>query len=97
MKQGYVMYKTWSPVIKHLPDEAAGKLFKAIADYQDGEDVLLDDPMLEAVFLMIKATFEQDEEKYQRVVERNRNNGAKGGRPRKESPPDELDITSGFF
>lgn len=98
MKQGYVMYKSWNPVFRNLPVEAAGKLLHAIAAYQDGEEVALDDPMLNAIFTMIQQTFEMDNEKYQRrIVERNHENGLKGGRPRKEPAPDGSDITRGFF
>ena len=95
-KQGYVMYKAWNPVIRNLPEAAAGQLFHAIAEYQDGEEPQIDDPMLCALFTMIRQTFEADEEKYQRMVERNRENGQKGGRPRKESPPDDPFIANGF-
>ena len=92
------MYKTWNPVIKNLPDEAAGKLIKAVAAYMDDEEPEIDDPMLQALFMMMRQTFEIDAAKYEEtIVERNRQNGRKGGRPRKESAQDETDITSGFF
>lgn len=83
-KQGYVIYKSWHPVFKSLPDEAAGKLLKAMAAFQDGEDITLDDPMLSAFFTMIKHTFVLDAEKYAEVCEQRREAGRKGGRPRKE-------------
>ena len=96
MKQGYVMYKSWNPVFRSLPEEAAGKLLHAIAAYQDGEDVTLEDPMLNAVFKMIQQTFEADNEKYAETCERRREAGKKGGRPRKEPEPEEQRITNGF-
>ena len=60
----YFMRNSWKPLIMNLPDEAAGKLFQAIAAYQDGEEPVIDDPLLNAIFQMMKETFEQDNEKY---------------------------------
>ena len=53
-KQGYVMYKSWNPIIKSIPDEKAGKLFKAVAAFQDGEAVELSDPLLYGIFQMME-------------------------------------------
>lgn len=87
-KQGFIVYRSWSPVIKSIPDEAAGRLFKAVMSYQDGEQIDIDDPMLNGFFQMMKHTFEIDAEKYAAIVERNRQNGRKGGRPPKEQRDD---------
>ena len=88
-KQAYMMYKSWNPVIRSLPEPAAGKLFHAITAYQDGEQTeIKDDPMLNAILQMMIHTFEIDAEKYAAIVERNRQNGRKGGRPPKEQRDD---------
>lgn len=87
-KQAYMMYKSWNPVIRSLPEPAAGKLFHAITAYQDGEQIDIDDPMLNAILQMMIHTFEIDAEKYAAIVERNRQNGRKGGRPPKERRDD---------
>ena len=80
-KQGYVMYKSWNPIIRSIPDEKAGKLFKAVATFQDGEAVELSDPLLYGIFQMMEKTFKIDAEKYHEICERRREAGRKGGRP----------------
>ena len=37
-KKGYVLYKSWHPLIPALNDVQAGQLFKAIVEYQNGAD-----------------------------------------------------------
>ena len=80
-KSGYVMYKSWTPLIQSIPDEAAGKLLKAITAFQNGDDVEIDEPMINAVFQMMKQTFIIDDEKYRETCEKRREAGKKGGRP----------------
>lgn len=80
-KNSYVMYKSWNPLIRTLPDAEAGQLLKAIATYQSGDQVeTFENPMLNAVFEMIKAAFVIDDEKYRDKCEQNAQNGSKGGK-----------------
>ena len=83
-KQSFIMYQSWSTMIRELPNEQAGDLIKAICRYQDDPEALPEDPVMIAVFLMIRDKLDQDAEKYAAICEMNRQNGAKGGRPRKE-------------
>ena len=93
-KQGYILYRTWTPLIMGLPDAEAGILFKAICTYQDGKEVHIENPMLNAIFQMIQSTFTVDEERYAERCRINAENGAKGGRPPKN--PSEPNKTDGF-
>ena len=90
-RKSYIMFTAWSPLVRALSDEAAGKLFKAICDYQDGNPVTFEDQTLNAVFALFVAAFSENAEKYERVCARNAVNGLKGGRPKKAraSPQEE--------
>ena len=91
-KQGFMVYRTWSPIVKSISDEAAGKLFKACMRHQDGEDVVIDDPVLNGVFQMMTRAFDIDAKKYAERCEKNAENGKKGGRPPKSKEPDQEPI-----
>lgn len=87
-KQSFIMYQSWSTMIRELPNEQAGDLIKAICRYQDDPEALPEDPVMIAVFLMIRAKLDEDAEKYAAICEMNRMNGAKGGRPRNTDRPE---------
>ena len=73
-------------VLDDLTDEQAGKLFRAIREFNAGQEVELD-PLLKIAFSPFKNQFIRDGVKYQAVIERNKANGAKGGRPKKPKKP----------
>lgn len=79
-----------------LSDEQAGKLFKAIKAFQLGEEFELD-ALTKIALSPFKAQFVRDNEKYERIVERNKNNGLKGGRPKTEDNPEEPRKPSGLI
>ena len=82
-KQSFVMHMMWAEIFEKLPTEKAGELIQAIYAYQKTGEASVEDPVLSAVFEMIRSKMEDDAEKYWTQVERNRKNGHKGGRPRK--------------
>jgi hypothetical protein len=82
MKTGFILHLDSLSVLDELTNEQAGILFKAIRDYNLGKEPELDFAMRMA-FIPFKNQFERDLEKYNSTCERNRNNGAKGGRPKK--------------
>ena len=73
-------------ILDDLTDEQAGMLFKAIKAHQKGEDIELS-PIVKIAFSPFKNQFARDDEKYQKIVERNKNNGLKGGRPKTQDNP----------
>ena len=79
-KKSFLLYLDTLEILHKLTDEQAGKLLKAFLSYHSEQDLDLD-PMLDLVFFSFKAQFERDSIKYKNIVERNRNNGSKGGRP----------------
>jgi hypothetical protein len=81
-KKSFLLHHDSLDVLDALSDEQAGKLFKAIRNYQMGHDIELDS-LLNIVFIPFKNQFIRDGVKYDGIVERNTINGAKGGRPKK--------------
>ena len=86
-RKSFLIYIDSLPVLDDLTDDQAGKLFKAISAYHKDEELELDS-LTKIAFSPFKSQFIRDDEKYQRIVERNKNNGLKGGRPKTEGNPD---------
>ena len=80
-KKSFLLYLDTLEILHKLTDEQAGKLLKAFLAYHSGQDLELD-PLLDLVFFSFQAQFERDGIKYNNIVERNKNNGSKGGRPK---------------
>jgi len=82
MKKSFILHIDSLGILDKLSNEQAGILLKAFCEYhKTGIEPVLDFT-LELVFFNFKAQFERDFEKYEKVVERNTNNGKKGGRPK---------------
>jgi hypothetical protein len=85
MKESFILYVEQKEIIDMLTDEEAGKIFKAIYEYELTGNVTELPYTLKLIFIPIKQSLERNKEKYDNVVERNRLNGKKGGRPKKPS------------
>ena len=86
MKDNFLLKSSLIDVIKELSDEDTGKLFKGILNYVNYGDSKLTN-YLKVIFVPIKNEIDKNEEKYESICERNRLNGKKGGRPKKEEKP----------
>ena len=75
-KGNLILEKDWRKLFCELPDEDAGKLIKAAFSCHDGEAVTLDNPVLGAVFSMIKGKIIENDAKYQKKCEQNAKNRA---------------------
>lgn len=99
MKESFLLYKAFYEPIKHLTDEQMGRLFRAIYEYQlGGIEPQVEDAIYMA-FMFFKNQFRLDDEKYTRLVEKQRDNGKRGGRPKKEpfsEEPNETQETQPF-
>jgi hypothetical protein len=82
-KKAFLLYHDSLDVLSELSDEQAGQLFKAITSYQKTGSYELSG-LLNAVFIHFKNQFDRDGEVYEKVCERNKNNGLRGGRPKSE-------------
>lgn len=86
MNKSFILYQEYKKHIDLLSLEQSGKLFKAIFDYNDGIEYDLE-PIIKMAFSFIKADLDRNKEKYNNIVERNKINGSKGGRPSKDNKP----------
>ena len=84
-KESFILYKDFYQAIKHLDDKTLGQLFRALYEYQVYDTEPDQTSPVYLPFLFYKNQFSVDNKKYQAVIDRNRNNGAKGGRPRIET------------
>ena len=78
-----IIYKSHFELIKLLTNEQAGELFKSIGLYSEGITPDIIDPMVKGIFMAISRDFDLQAENYEKKVKANRENGAKGGRPKK--------------
>lgn len=75
MRNTFILYRSYAEVLEALTDEEAGRLYKAIAKYAlDGVETPLEG-YLDGYFQLIKPQLDANQKKYE--------NGAKGGRPKK--------------
>jgi len=79
-KKSFILYTDTLEVLDEMTDEEAGQLFRAIKEYQDGNEPDMD-RATRIAFSSFRKQFQRDEAKYEEVAQRNRENGQKGGRP----------------
>ena len=85
-KNSFILYKDNYENIKELSTKQKADLLDAIFTYQvDKKEVDLD-PVVKMAFSFIRQSFKRDQEKYEAIVMRNRENGQLGGRPKKDKP-----------
>lgn len=70
-----------------LTDEQTGKLFKAINTWRKDGVVEFDDLLLKGIWMGIQPNLEALKTSYGKKVTANKENGSKGGRPKKETIP----------
>lgn len=82
MKDSFILYTEQKEIFDTLTDSEAGKLIKAIFEHETGQSPKLN-KTLSLVFIPIKNALDRNRQKYEVQVEKNRENGKKGGRPKK--------------
>ena len=96
-RPAFLLYKSFYSPVKHLKDDELGLLFRALFDYQNGLEIKDLPPQIGMAFAFFKNQFDLDEQKYQVVLERNKSNGSKGGRPKKEETQANPENPVGFY
>jgi hypothetical protein len=86
-KQAFLIYKSFYEPIKNLSPVCKGKLLDAIFQYQITGTLPDLDGGAGMAFSFFLNQFKLDEGKYQAIIERNKNNGLKGGRPKTQRNP----------
>ena len=81
MKQSMIFYASWKEALKGLPDSVRLEVYEAAIDFaMSGEEPELSGTAALA-FSFIRQDIIRDMQKYERICERNRANGKKGGAP----------------
>jgi len=93
-KKSFILYCDQQGLFNKLPDEIAGRLIKHIFAYVNDDNPIATDLLLEIAFEPIKLQLKRDLRKYDEYIDKQRVNGAKGGRPTK---PNETQKTQPFF
>jgi len=88
-KKSFLLFNELSDPIQSLSDDEAGKLFKAIFQYQNGGVTQELSGASQMAFMFITKQMDRTDEHYEKICERNRINGAKGGRPKNPTEPKE--------
>ncbi len=86
-KKSFILYCDLIHTVAQLPDQHAGKLLKHILSYVNDENPA--DPydlVLNVAWQPIKHQLKRDLKKWEGYIEKQRENGAKGGRPPKPNP-----------
>lgn len=82
-KNSFLIYLDYKEHFELLNDEQLGKLLRAIMEYEETGIVPDLEGMEKMAFSFIRAQLDRDREKYENKCEKNKLNGAKGGRPKK--------------
>lgn len=77
----FILRNDFFPQIKMLNREQRGDLLTAIFAYSTGEELPDMDMVTQMCFGFIKSSLDSNSEKYQAKCDKNRENGARGGRP----------------
>jgi hypothetical protein len=87
-KKSFVLYLDQYEPIKDLTNEQKGQLLDAMFNYHGGSEYEIIDPMAKMAFSFLKQTFDRDHEKWMVKAQKNKLNGKKGGRPKKNKNKD---------
>ena len=88
-KKSFILYADLIHTVEKLPDDKAGELFKHILRYVNDQNPVTPDLLIEVTFEPIKQQLKRDLKKWVGYIEKQRENGSLGGRPKKPKPFDE--------
>lgn len=80
------IYRDFIDVAKELDDEERGRLFLAIMQYANGEEVPPLKGAEKIAFVVLRSQIGRDDAAHDEYIEKQRENGKRGGRPKKGKP-----------
>lgn len=86
-----ILMKDWKPLINALPESDRCYFFELLFEYEYGVEQVCERPMVYPVWTFVRSQLDKMKEKYDNVCEKNRSNGLKGGRPKKQDEPKETE------
>lgn len=84
-RTGFILYFEDAELLEDLDDHQTAVLFRSIFAYQCKQPLPDMDQAVKMAFRIFRRKFELDAQKYEETCARNRANGSKGGRPRKDT------------
>ena len=88
-KVSFLMYLDYEEQFDLLTNEQIGQLMRAIIKYEKTQEIPEMEGMVKMAFSFIKTQLDRDREKYNKKCEKNKENGTRGGRPRKNQMDNE--------
>ena len=82
-KKSFIAYTDWGDIFDELTDEEAGRLVKHLFEYVRDNDPEPRDKLTKMLFIQIEQSLKRDLKKYDKYIDKQKVNGAKGGRPKK--------------
>ena len=86
-KQTFIFYRDWSDVISNFDTDVQLEIYQSIVEYAFNGSIIEMQPTTMIAFGFIKPQIDRDTKKYNAIIERNRENGKYGGRPKKPNKP----------
>ncbi len=83
-KKSFQLYTEWIEIFEVLEDKDAGQLIKHIFRYVNDKHPETDNKLVELAFVQVRQQLKRDLKKWEALCEKNRDNGALGGRPKKK-------------
>lgn len=96
-KNSFIMYTDYMEQISMLKREQRGDLFTAIMAYADNAELPDMDDVTRMAFCFIRSQMDRDKSKYLDTVEKRREAGKQGGRPKASGSDDKAKKANGFF
>jgi hypothetical protein len=85
--KSFIMHLDSLDILDDLTLEECGEFIKAIKFYHENEGLPQTKTIIKIALKPLINQFTRDQEKYDKLAKRNRINGSKGGRPKKEEKP----------
>ena len=82
-KKSFIAYCDWKETFEELSDEEAGRLVKHLFKYVNDEHPETSDKLTKMCFIPIQQSLKRDLDKYDKYIDKQKVNGSKGGRPKK--------------
>lgn len=93
-KKSLLLYYDYKAHFDFLTDEQLGRIVRSMLEYEiDGISPEFDEPILKMTFSFIRSNLDRDKEKWFEMCKTNKENGGKGGRPRKNQSNEQVKIT----
>lgn len=82
VKKSTIIFHDALRVVDEMPDELAGKFIKTLLQIMEGNSPVIEDFSLKMALHPFISQIKRDKESYKKQCDKNRLNGAKGGRPK---------------